>query len=394
MSNREKQLSVAHITAIDMSLHYLLLNQMQSIKRDGYAVYGISGAGNDVPIIEAAGIAHIDVFISRNISPFSDLVSLWRLWRIFRRHKFAVVHTHTPKPGLLGQLAARFAGVPVVINTLHGFYFHGGMSRRKQLFYIMMEKIAARCSHVILSQSEEDIQTALREGICKPDKIKHLGNGIDLKQFDPGRFSAADRQQKRAEIGIPENAPVVGFVGRLAAKRKGFADFLAAAQQLVEQVPDVHFLIVGDADRGKPDAMLPEEAAHYGVAERCHFMGQRPNSELPLLYTLMHVLVLPSLFEGVPRAIMEAAAMGVPAVASNVKGNREAVQPDMNGLLVPLGDVPALTAAIARVLTDPALAAQFSAGGRQLAQERFDEELVFQKVKDEYAYWLRKKGLL
>ncbi len=378
-------MKIAHVTTVDASLRGLLLNQMTSLREAGYDVCGISASGPDVPAIEAAGIRHIAVPISRNLTPLADLASLWRLFGTMRRARFTIVHTHTPKAGLLGQLAARMAGVPIVVNTVHGFYFHERMSAKARRFYIAMEKIAATCSHLILSQNAEDIQTALKEGICGPDKIQLLGNGIDLTQFDPAC--------ERAHIpSIPEDAPVVGFVGRLAARRKGFLDFLAAAKQIAARLPTARFLIAGDADAGKPDAVEPSAAANYGIADRCVFLGHRPNAELPPLYKRMNVLVLPSLFEGVPRVVMEASAMGIPCVVSNVKGNREAVTHDRNGLLVPFGDVPALVSAITRILTEPATAQRMSLEARRMAAERFDERIVFEKVKAEYARLLREKG--
>jgi glycosyltransferase involved in cell wall biosynthesis len=366
---------------------------MLSLQQRGYDVMGISTYDAAVTDLEAAGIRHAAVPMTRSISPLADLVALGRLYRLLRRERVTVVHTHTPKAGLLGQLAARLAGVPVVINTIHGFYFHDNMSARQRQFYITLEKIAARCSDSILSQNREDMQTALQLGICKPDKIKYLGNGIDLSCFRPEQINEALSAQKRAELGIAPGAPVVGFVGRLAARRKGFRDFLAAGQQIARQVPNVRFLIVGDADKGKPDAVQPEAASEYGIAEQCIFLGWRPNHELPLLYRLMNVIVLPSLFEGMPRAIMEAAAMGVPAVVSDVKGNREVVEQNQNGFRVPLGDVAVLTAAIVQVVTQPERAQQMSAHSLYLARQRFDERVVFETVRAEYARLLKLKGL-
>ncbi len=386
------QIRIAHITTIDMSLRYLLLNQLRSIQQSGYDVMTISSPGPHCPALRAARIRHIPVPISRNLNPVADLISLWRLYRVIRRERFTIVHTHTPKPGLLGQLAARLAGVPIVINTLHGFYFHDHISPFWRRFYITMEKIAARCSDVVLSQNREDIQVATLEGICPPERIKYLGNGVDLNTFDPNRFSEPEALSRKQDLGIPIEAPVIGFVGRLAAKRKGFLDFLAAGQRVLAQLPQVRFLIVGEADPGKPDAVEPSAAADYGLAQACVFLGYRPNCELPMLYKVMDVLVLPSLFEGVPRVVMEASAMGVPAVVTDVKGNREAVEHHRNGLLVPLGDVPALAEAILELLTDQDKAQRMGQAGRQMALERFDEQLVFARVKAEYARLLRANG--
>ncbi len=384
---------IAHIATLDRSLTSLLLNQLHSLQQIGYEPVGISSPGEEVPVLEAAGIRHISVPITRNITPLADLLSLWHLYQVMRREQFTIVHTHNPKPGLLGQLAARMAGVPIVVNTLHGLYFHDHMHPAWRHFYIVLERIAARCSDIILSQNREDMQTAVKERICPPEKIKYLGNGIDLTRFDPDRFSAEEIARRREELSIPAGVPVVGFVGRLAAKRKGFWDFLAAGQIVSAHHPDVRFLIVGDADPGKPDAVEPSAAKDYGIAEQSLFLGKRPYEELPLLYKLMDALVLPSLFEGIPRAVMEASAMEVPAVITDVKGNREAVEAGCNGSLVPLGDVSALAEAICELLADPEKAQRMGKEGRRIALERFDERLVFEKVSAEYARLLREKGL-
>jgi glycosyltransferase involved in cell wall biosynthesis len=382
---------VAHVTTVGISLYGLLLNQMRSLREAGYEVVAISSPSSFAPAIEAAGVRHISVPITRNITPIADLISLWRLWRVMRRERFAIVHTHTPKAGLLGQLAARLAGVPLVINTVHGFYLYSGMHPVARRIYLLLERLAATCSDRILSQNAEDIETAVREGVCRREKITFLGNGIDLTQFNPGAISTEAVQKLRADLGLQADAPVVGFVGRLAAKRKGFADFLAAAQRISAQVPDCRFLVVGESDRGKADAMEACAAGVHGIAERCVFAGQRDGSELPCFYKLMHVLVLPSIFEGLPRVVMEASAMGVPAVVTDVKGNREAVLHGCNGLLVPLGDVSALATAVVRVLTDRELAAQMGVKGRAIALERFDEQATFTSVKDEYRRLLAEK---
>lgn len=386
-------IKVAHVSTVDASLHGLLLNQMRSIQDGGYEVSGISARGPYVPSLQEAGIKHHAVEMTRNFTPFADLHSLSRLFRLMRRERFTIVHTHTPKAGLLGQLAARMARVPVVLNTLHGFYFHDHMAPHWRRFYIATETIAGKCSDSILSQNQEDIETAICEGICRPEKIFHLGNGIDLEQFDPARFTQDEVLARRAELGIAAHAPVVGFVGRLAAKRKGFTNFLEMAQRIASELPETRFLIVGEADRGKPDAVEPETARDYGIADECIFVGHRPNDELPLLHRVMNVLVLPSLFEGVPRAVMEAAAMSTPAVVTDVKGNREAVTHNDNGLLVPLGDVAALTSAVVSILKDKDTAQRMGQNARQMALENFDERKVFSRVLAEYRRLLEEKNL-
>ena len=383
------QIRVAHVATIDMSLRYLLLNQLRSIQQGGYDVVGISSPGPNVPAIEESGIRHIAVPMTRGFTPMADLVSLRSLYRVMRRERFTIVHTHNPKPGLLGQLAARLAGVPVVVNTLHGFYFHDHMRPAWRRFYILLEKIAARCSDVILSQNREDIGTAVEEGICSPRKIKYLGNGIDLDEFDPARVSVADVNRTKQRLGIPASSPVVGFVGRLVAE-KGILELMEAARTIRQRVPTARFLLIGPIDHDKPDALTPKIGKDYGVADICTFTGMC--HDMPELYALMDVFVLPSHREGFPRSPMEASAIGVPCVVTDIRGCREAVEQDRNGHLVPVRDSQALADAITDILTDQEKARRMGEEGRRMALERFDERLVFEKVRAEYTRLLREKG--
>jgi glycosyltransferase involved in cell wall biosynthesis len=381
---------VAHVTTVDLSLRYLLLNQLRSIQADGYEVTGISSPGPDVPFITAAGIQHIPVAMTRNFTPTADMAALAKLVRVMRREQFTIVHTHTPKPGLLGQLAARIAGVPIVVNTIHGFYFHDGMAPKWRKFYIMMEKIAARCSDLILSQNDEDILTALTEGICSPTLIKGLGNGIDIQRFDRHKIEPSALARLRCQFHLAADRPVVGFAGRLVAE-KGILELLQAAKQVLAVIPDVQFLVIGPIDTEKTDALTPAIAETYGVAEAFTFTGMQ--QEMPELYALMDLFVLPSHREGFPRSPMEASAMGVPCIVTDIRGCREAVAQQQNGLRVPLGDIEALAEAIVTLLQNPSMAQQMGCVGRQMAETRFDEQLVFAKVKAEYARLLIAKRI-
>jgi glycosyltransferase involved in cell wall biosynthesis len=194
----------------------------------------------------------------------------------------------------------------------------------------------------------------------------------------------------RRRFHLRADRPLVGFVGRLVAE-KGIVELLQAARQVLATLPDVQFVVIGPIDSDKPDALTPSVAHEYGVAEAFTFTGMQ--TEMPELYALMDLFVLPSHREGFPRAPMEASAMGVPCVVTDIRGCREAVEHNHNGLLVPLGEVSALAQAILDLLTNPARAKQMGVVGRQIAEKRFDEQLVFAKVKAEYARLLVEKGL-
>jgi glycosyltransferase involved in cell wall biosynthesis len=184
--------------------------------------------------------------------------------------------------------------------------------------------------------------------------------------------------------------PVVGIVARLV-REKGLLEFFAAARVVRERVPGVRFLLVGPVDTEKRDAVTPEVANEHGIGDICHFVGTR--LDMPEMYALMDVLVLPSHREGFPRAPMEASAMTVPCVVTDIRGCREAVEHGRNGLLVPLGDIQALADAMVELLTDRERARRMGMEGRRMALERFDERHVFERVLAEYERLLREKRL-
>jgi glycosyltransferase involved in cell wall biosynthesis len=252
-----------------------------------------------------------------------------------------------------------------------------------------MAQIVAACADVVLSQSREAMQMAIEEGVCPSEKIKYLGNGIDVCRFDCDRVSEVAIFRQRAEFEIAEDAPVIGYVGRLV-EEKGILELLAAAKGVLKQFPNAWFLLVGPIDLEKPDAVTPQIAHDYGIEQACIFTGMR--QDMPELYALMDVFVLPSHRESFPRSPMEASAMKVPCVVTDIPGCRETVEQGRNGVLVPLGDVEALKTAIVDILSNPEKARSMGEAGRAMALEQFDERKVFRKVKDEYARLLREKG--
>jgi glycosyltransferase involved in cell wall biosynthesis len=382
-------LTVAHVTTVDMSLRYLLLNQLRYLQGRGYRVLGVSAPGPDVPFVEEAGIRHIAVPMTRRLSPLADLKAVQDLARVFARERVDIVHTHTPKPGLLGQMAARLAGVPVVVNTIHGFYFHDHMKPLPRRFFIFMEQLAAAHSDAILSQNPEDIRTAIDEHIAPSSLLSPLGNGIDLTRFSPEAVGAEGRAAARAEFGFADDDVVVGFVGRLV-EEKGLPELFDAVARLRQQHPRVKLLVIGPEDHDKPDATGQRAARARGLDDDAAvFTGLR--HDLPRLYAAMDVFALPSHREGFPRAPMEAAAMGLP-VATDIRGCRETVKDGVTGALVPVRDAAALGAAIGRYVDDGDVRRRHGEAGRVLARAAFDERLVFAKVAACYDEVLARKG--
>jgi glycosyltransferase involved in cell wall biosynthesis len=253
-----------------------------------------------------------------------------------------------------------------------------------------LARVAASCADLVLCQRREAMDELIRHGVCRPDRVSLLGNGIDTRRFDRASLAAADLDRARTELGLDPSKPVVGFVGRLV-EEKGIVDLFQAMRVVRERVPGAQLLVVGPTDEEKSDAVTPEFASRYRLDKSCTFTGLR--TDMPVLYGLMDVFVLPSSRESFPRAPMEACAMSLPCVLTDIPGCREVVEHGHNGLLVPVGSPAALASAIVTLLTDRDLAARFGREGRQKAEERFDEERVFSIVTAAYARLLREKGI-
>lgn len=378
---RDKRRRLAVVAAADITPKVLLIAQIEAAQRAGYEVHVICTPGPHFPWLAERGVKLHGIEIRRSISPFPDLLALWSLYRCFRRERIDIVHTHTPKVSLLGQLAARLAGVPIIVNTIHGFYFHEHMKPMPRRFYIAMEWVAARCSTAILCQNPEDIETAVRLGICRRETIRLLGNGINLERFDPAQFDTGRRARLRDELGLPQDAVVVGIIGRLV-REKGYLELFTAMRTLMAENPRLWLLIIGPEEPDKPDRISRDALAAYGIAERTRWLGSR--DDIPELLACCDVYTLPSWREGFPRSAIEAAAMGLPIVATDIRGCRQVVREGENGLLVPLRDVAALERTLRELCGDPTLRQAMGAAGRKRALAEFDERQVCEIVLDTY----------
>ena len=383
-SNHRVKLAV--ITAIDLTMAKLILAQLIAAQDIGFEVHGMCSKGPNFEMLSRHGIIMKVVNITRRISPVKDLAALGKLYRYFRREKIDIVHTHTPKCSLLGQLAAKLAGVPIIINTVHGFYFHENMKPLPRRFYTALEGFAARLSTMILCQNPEDIETALKLGFCDKDRILLLGNGVDLSQFDPSRFDLAFKVNKRAEIGLPADAIVVGIIGRLV-REKGFLELFAAMRSIMTQQKKVWLLIIGPEQPEKADRISRNTYLNYGIGDRTIALGLR--EDIPELLACCDIYTLPSWREGFPRSAIEASAMGLPVVATNIRGCRQVVEDGKTGFLTTPYSVEELEKALLRLIADEKLRREFGRRGYEKSRQEFDENIVCRKVIDTYNIFIK-----
>lgn len=378
----ERRIKVIHITNTDFFVRFLLFSRLLSLKEEGYDIYVICSGGRWIPEIIKTGIKVKIIKTSRRINPVADLISLIRMIWYLQREKFDIVHTHNPKTGLLGQIAAKIVRTPIIINTVHGFYFHDNMNPWVRKFYIFWEKIAALCSDLIFSENSEDIQIALNEKICAKKKIRYLGSGVDLSYFDPKLVKSEQIREKKREIGLESGKDnIVGIVGRLVYE-KGYLEFFRAAKIIKQKISNVKFLVIGPMEKEKKDAVDLNIVKELGIQNDVLYLGII--KDIPEVYSIMDVVVLPSYREGFPRTLMEASAMGKPMVATNIRGCREVIENGKTGILVPLKNQEELASGILELLRNKKKAKEMGLAARRCAEEHFNEEEVMRRLKSEY----------
>lgn len=383
------KIKICQVAASDQAIRFLLLNQIRFLKEQGYQVSAVCSKGTWVEDIREQGIEVKIINISRKVfSPLSDLTAFFKLFLHFKKQRFHIVHTHTPKPALLGQMAAKLAGIPIIINTWHGFYFneHSPLLRRK--LFILVEKTAALFSDLIFSQNAKDIETAVKEKIAKPSKMRFLGNGINLERFNLKRFSEEFLNKKKQELGLPFHFKIIGMVGRLV-KEKGYLELFEAFSKVLNRFPKTLLLVLGPKDPEKRDSLDPEIVKDYGIEKNVVFLGER--RDIDEIYPLMDIFVLPSWREGFPKSVLEACAMQRPIVVTDIKGCRQAVDKGETGILVPLRNPEKLSGAIIWLFAHPQMAGQMAKRAKEKAERDFDENKVFNRIREGYQELITKK---
>lgn len=324
--------------------------------------------------------------LMRAISPLEDLRALGKLTDLFRERRYDIVHTHMAKAGVLGRLAARRAGVPLVVHTVHAAVYHEFMPTWQQWAIKALKRHLAKRTDYLINVSRCHMEQHLRDGIGRPDAYATVYSGMELDWFLNAQVDVA---AVRREWGVPDDALVVGKVARLVYW-KGHAQLLPALPAVLAAVPNVWVVFVGD---GAETAAVRAQAEELGVAHRVVFAGFVDRERIPEMVGAMDVLVHTGRKEGLPRVLPQALAMGKPVVSYNLDGAPEVVLPDETGFLVPHDDTEALSTALIRLLSDAALRARFGAAGRAVVDPRFRAETMVADIAAIYEQaWARKFG--
>jgi glycosyltransferase involved in cell wall biosynthesis len=377
---------IARLNVGGPAIHVSLLTaNMSAPKYESVLVCGNieSTEGDMMYVAEAKGVKPIIIpELGRSINPLQDLTTLWKVYRLIRQWKPDVVHTHTAKAGFVGRVAARLAGVPVVVHTFHGHVFHGYFSPTVTQVFLNLERLTARLSDSIIANTEglrDELVDTYR--VTSKDHVYISPLAVDLEPF----INAPRKQGTfRKAWNIPDDAPLVGIVGRLVPI-KNHKLFIDAAARVRQQFPNAHFAIIGD---GEIRAEIEKQVDELGLHKAVTFTGWM--KDLASVYSDLDVSVISSNNEGVPGSITEALCARCPVVSTAVGGVPEMLEHGEVGLIVPPGDAEALAQAIIKTIQHPLDGEK----GRAAALKRSGLDVILEQLDELYTRLLRKKDRL
>jgi lipopolysaccharide/colanic/teichoic acid biosynthesis glycosyltransferase len=375
--------TIVYVVTVPQSLT-LLRGQLKHMRSRGASAHVITSPGPEVgPFESREGVPVHAVDMQRRVTPLLDLLSTWEIWRLLRRLRPAVVNASTPKGGLLGMIAAWAAGVPARVYVMRGLPLVTARGPKRVLLR-WTEKVSCALAHRVVCISPSLRDVAVAEQLCPTRKLTVVGagssNGVDAeRRFNPDRLGRGARQAARSDAGIPHDALVLGFVGRVV-RDKGIMELEAAWRRLSAEYPALRLLMVGTPEPGDPP---PAEAwARLQGDGRVHRVGQV--DDVARWYAAMDLLVFPTYREGFGNVAIEAAAMGLPVVATKIPGVIDAVADGATATLVPPGDADALAAAIRKYVNDPALRQAHGRAGRERVLRDFRPEAIWEGVYRQY----------
>ena len=381
---------VVHVVTSDLAIK-LMRGQLEYLQHNGFDVILICSPGKWVDSLgRAEGVQIIELPIARQIAPLRDLMSLWRLCCVIRALRPAITNVGTPKAGLLAGFAAWVNRVPCRLYTLRGLRFETMNGLRRRLL-VYTERLACQFAQRVICVSPSLREKAIAVELTVRERTIVFGSGSS-NGVDASRFASTPERMKRAselrrELGIPPQAPVLGFVGRLT-RDKGISELVESFLRLGHEFPDLRLLLLGFFEE---EDLLDVEIRRSLKAHPYVILAGEVADSAPY-YALMDVLVLPSRREGFPNVVLEAYAAGKPVVAARATGIVDAVVDGETGLLFPVGDVATLTSALRMLLSDKASARKFGRAGQELVKREFRQEIIWDALSEEYRRLLQMGG--
>lgn len=371
---------LVYVTTIPMTLDVLMRGHLAFMRGAGFTVTAIASPGEALDRVrEREGVNVRPVRLGRDMSPLKDLVSVFRMVKELRLLRPDVVNAGTPKAGLVAMIAGWLSGVPVRIYTVRGLRSET-LTGARRFVVGLAERVASFCATEVLCVSESLREVYVEAGYARAAKVAVIGagssNGIEVS-----RFTCSDerRQQTRASLGLSPTDPVVGFVGRIV-RDKGIRELVSAFDRVRQTVPNCALVIVGSEETEDPiDDETRERLARGDGITSVGFVD-----DPAMIYCAFDVFAFPSYREGLPNAVLESAAAGVPCVGFDATGTRDVVQVGRTGLLVEVGDWEGLAEGILAYLADPQLRAEHGGNAHRRVAEAFGREQIWAQLADRY----------
>ncbi|WP_188405040.1 glycosyltransferase family 4 protein [Psychroflexus salis] len=378
------------LTTVPLSLQFLIKGQPRFMSKFFEVLCVSSGPKEElekVSVYEQVGVR--EVHMTRQITPVKDLVSLVKLIRLFRKDKPAVVHTHTPKAGILGMLAANLANVPIRLHTVAGMPLMEAEGGKRKLLDAV-EKLTYACATKIYPNSKGLEHFILENNYAKKEKIKVIANGssngIDTSYFNPENYTQQQNQTLRKQLGIQEEDFVFIFVGRLVGD-KGINELVQAFKSLsFGEGFRVRLLLVGPQE-SELDPLLPETLQE--IQNNPNIIAVGFQEDVRPYFAISDALTFPSYREGFPNVVMQAGAMGLPSIVSDINGCNEIIIEGKNGLIIPVKNTETLQTAMLSLLEDQDLYQQLKSNAREMITSRYKQKVVWEALLEEYKSLLK-----
>jgi capsular polysaccharide biosynthesis glycosyltransferase capM len=372
---------------VPLSLKVLLKGQLRFMASNGFDVKGVSSEGEELrEVHENEGIAVEAITMSRKITPFQDLKSLWQMWNFLRKEKPQIVHTHTPKAGIIGMLAARLAGVPHRLHTVAGLPLMEAIGTKRKILNFV-EKLTYSSATRVYPNSKGLYDFILQNNFTQSNKLKIIANGssngIDTAFFSPDQVTEIEKVTLREKLNIQPDDFVFVFVGRIVSD-KGINELIKAFSELqtVENKPTgIKLLLVGGLENDL-DPLNPETLAEINQNKDIISVGfQR---DVRSFFAIADALVFPSYREGFPNVVMQAGAMGLPSIVSDINGCNEIIIEGENGLIIPSKNVEKLKEKMLTLAKDKNLYTKLKGNSRRMIENRYEQSVVWNALLEEY----------
>ena len=376
------------ITTVPISFKVLLKGQLRFMASNGFDVKGVSSEGEELKEVrENEGIVMEAINMSRKITPFQDLKSLWEMWNFLRKEKPQIVHTHTPKAGIIGMLAARLAGVPHRLHTVAGLPLMEATGIKRKILNFV-EKLTYSSATRVYPNSKGLYDFILQNHFTQSNKLKIIANGssngINTTFFSPAQVSEIEKVALREKLNIQSDDFVFVFVGRIVSD-KGINELIKAFSQLQtaenNELTGIKLLLVGGLESDL-DPLNPETLAE--INQNKDIISAGFQQDVRPFFAISNVLAFPSYREGFPNVVMQAGAMGLPSIVSDINGCNEIIVEGENGLIIPPKNVEKLKEKMLTLAKDKNLYTKLKGNSRRMIENRYEQSVVWNALLEEY----------